>query len=178
MTKKEIILIKITSFIVVVTLLAATSVITKPRSTFAASTTIEPLTLPTGKYNGHFNGRYEQLTITSIDHEGKFNGTMNLSTHIEGYFDDISGKITFVSGIGSRPSNVETYTGYVSNLIIGDCITDGRIICRGNNEHSCFDASDMADLAGTFVSFAEGNAKRNTFGWSATHEINQTAIPC
>jgi hypothetical protein len=183
MTKKQIFFIKITSFIVVVTLLSATSVITQPlRSTFAVST-IESFNLPTGKYDGIFNGSNGQLNITSIDEEGVFNGTMNLmnlSTHIKGYFENVSDRITFVREIGLRPSDIEIYTGDVTKFNFSEpasCIfRDGRTICRGNNEFSCYDANDVANIKGTFVSFVEGNAKRNIFGWSATHEL--TAIPC
>jgi hypothetical protein len=156
------------------------SLITRPleSTTFAsAASTIEAFNLPTGNYNGLFNGTHRLLNITSIDQAGKFNGTMDLSSDVKGYFDDMSGKITFIREKGSRPSDVEIYTGYVANFNfkeMGDCITDGKLICRGND--GCYDASDVANLAGMFVSFAEGNAKRNTFGWSAAHQLKH--IPC
>lgn len=143
--------------------------------------TINPPSIPTGKYNIQSNGLHGSLNITSLDSGGKINGTIDLypwggpASQITGYFDEISGKITFVRVVGIQPSDIEVYTGYKFGNTIADCID-------GTGPGSCF---DLATFAGTFKSFSPSNktglespnAKRNTFGWYASH-IPQPCPAC
>jgi hypothetical protein len=135
--------------------------------------TIIPPSIPTGEYNIQSNGLHGSLNITSLDSEGNINGTIDLypwdrpPSQIKGYFDEMSGKITFVNPIGQQPFDIDVYTGYKFGNIIADCIS-------GTGPGSCF---DYATFAGTFESFSQANqtwlespdAKRNIFGWYASH---------
>jgi hypothetical protein len=144
-------------------------------------TIINPPSIPTGEYNIQSNGLHGTLNITSLDSQGNINGTIDLypwdmpSSQIKGYFDEISGKITFVRPIGPQPFDIEVYTGYKFGNIITDCIA-------GTGPGSCF---DYATFAGTFESFSQANhtwlenpnTKRNTFAWYASH-IPQPCPAC
>jgi hypothetical protein len=143
--------------------------------------TIIPPSIPTGEYNIQSNGLHGSFNITSLDSEGKINGTIDLypwdmpPSQITGYFDESSGKITFVRMIGPQLSDIEVYTGYKFSNTIADCIV-------GTGPGSCF---DYATFAGIFQSFSSSNqtwltspdAKRNTFGWYANH-IPQPCPAC
>jgi hypothetical protein len=99
------------------------------------------------------NGLHGILNITTLDSDSKINGTIDLypwdrtPSQIIGYFDEISGKITFVRIMGPQPYDIEMYTGYKFGNIIADCIA-------GTGPGSCF---DYTSLAGTFQSFSPSN---------------------
>jgi hypothetical protein len=141
---------------------------------------LPPRPIPTGEWDIVSNGLHGTLNITSIDREGRLNGTVLLypfdtpPNEINGYIDRESGKVTFVRVMGPGPLDIEVYTGYIFSNVIADCVS-------GTGPGSCY---DYARMAGTFESFYAGgsntndtstligtfgDAKRNTFGWFASH---------
>jgi hypothetical protein len=142
---------------------------------------LPPPPIPIGEWDIVSNGLHGTLNITSIDRQGRLNGTILLypfdtpPNEISGYVDGDSGKVTFVRNIGPRLVDIEVYTGYVFTNIIANCLTGTT------GPGSCY---DQARMAGTFESFyvsgsindnnstiigTFGDAKRNTFGWFASH---------
>jgi hypothetical protein len=152
-----------------------------PKSDYRANLiTLPPQPIPLGEWDIVSNGLHGTLNITSIDRQGRLNGTVLLypfdapPNEINGYIDRESGKVTFVRVMGPGPLDIEVYTGYIFTNIIADCVS-------GTGPGSCYDYTRMA---GTFESFYAdggntndtstligtfGDAKRNTFGWFASH---------
>jgi hypothetical protein len=143
--------------------------------------------IPIGEWDIVSNGLHGTLNITSIDSKDHLSGTILLypfdtpPNEVSGYVDGDSGKVTFVRIIGPGPTDFEVYTGYIFTNIIADCLI-------GTGPGSCY---DYARIAGTFESFIGsdddnntstligtfGDAKRNTFGWFASH-IPQLCPAC
>lgn len=150
-----------------------------PKSDYRVTLVASPLRpIPTGEWDIVSNGLHGTLNITSLDSQGHLSGTILLypfdtpPNEITGYVDGNSGKVTFVRIIGPGPTDIEVYTGYIFTNIIADCLI-------GTGPGSCY---DYARMAGTFESFYEtgdnsnstligtlGDAKRNAFGWFASH---------
>jgi hypothetical protein len=137
--------------------------------------------IPLGKWDFNSNGVPGILNLTSIDGKGKLSGTIELypwdsKTPIRGYYDEQTGKISFVRSLGKNITDIEVYTGYKLANVIADCID-------GTGPGSCY---QLSKIAGTFDSFVDhqtngtksfliySDSKRNTFGWFASHE----PLPC
>lgn len=104
------------------------------------------------KING--NGFEGDLNIKNVDAQGKINGTV-YGNPIQGFFDNVSGKITFQRVIQSNdPAQNQVFSGYFFPTPPGDGAT-------------------FYGLAGTFEAFAGtgGTAQKSSFGWFARIDV-------